>query len=435
MLVGGGQRAGARRWFGDGAWLLAGASVNGLAAYAYLALGTRTYGASDFVAVSVLWSIWAVTGAAVVFPIQHEVTRRLESGRGEAPVRDIVAPLIGVVVVLAIAVALIAVVLAEPLFGSDAMLNPIMAGWIVVGAGLSGLVRGALGGRRRFVATGLAIGAENVARLAGALVVVIVGMGVEAYTIALGLGPVAMLVWVGSLRFRDTGSSLAGERGVTGLGRTFGGLAGAAVMSQVVLTSSPVVLALTGGAAASVTSLFAALAVFRAPYLLLLGLTARITGTLTRAAVARQEQRLVQARWLFVGGSVALAAAFWLFGVTVGDAVLRALFGPTVALDRVDFGGLAVGSGLAMGGILLVLLLLARGSSSAALAGWLVALVPAAIVLTLAPAGEVTTVVGAFVVAECAALVLLTILDRYVSRAAEGSRRPRTGAAVGGEPA
>ena len=176
-----------------------------------------------------------------------------------------------------------------------------------------------------------------------------------------------MLVWVGSLRFSATGHSLANERGLTGLGRTFGGLAGAAVISQVVLTSSPVALALTGGAAASVTSLFAALAVFRAPYLLLLGLTARITGTLTRAAMAGNERRLRLARWSFVGGAVGLAAVFWVFGVTIGEEALQVLFGPTVSLDRVDFGGLAIGSGLAMGGILLVLLLLARGRTSAAM--------------------------------------------------------------------
>ena len=153
-----------RRWMGDGAWLLGGAAVNGLAAYAYLALGTRHYGATDFSGVSVLWSIWAVTGAAVVFPIQHEVTRRLESGRGEAPVRDIVVPLVATVLVLSLLVTAVAWALAEPLFGSDRIVNPLMAGWIVAGAGLSGLVRGALGGRRRFVATGMAIAAENLAR-------------------------------------------------------------------------------------------------------------------------------------------------------------------------------------------------------------------------------------------------------------------------------
>jgi hypothetical protein len=405
---------------------LGGASINGLAAYAYLALGTRHFGATDFSGVSVLWSIWAVTGAAVVFPIQHEVTRRLESGRGEAPVRDILAPLGAAIAVLAVAVTIVTWTLAEPLFGSDRLLNPIMAGWIVAGAGYSGLIRGALGGRRRFVATGMALGAENVARLAGAIVVLAAGWSVGAYTLAMGLGPLALLVWIGSLRFTATGQPLDSERGLAGVGRTFGGLAGAAVISQVILTSSPVALALTGGAAASVTSLFAALAVFRAPYLLLLGVTARVTGTLTRAVTAHDEHRLRQAQVLFLGGSVALAVAFGLFGFTVGEKTLQLLFGPTVELDRADFGWLGIGSGLAMGGILLVLLLLARGRSSVALGAWLIALVPAGVVLAIAPSGEVGSVVAAFVAAEVAAVALLAFFDQRVSRATAAAVRERS---------
>lgn len=408
------------RWLNDGAWLVAGAAVNGLAAYAYLALGTREYGAADFSAVSVLWSIWAVTGAAVVFPIQHEVTRRLESGRGEAPVRAILAPLVVTTVLLSVAATVVAWAVAEPLFGTDRLLNPLMTGWIVAGAGVSGLVRGALGGRRRFMATGMAIGFENVARLAGAVVVVVAGLEVGAYTLALGLGPLAMLVWAPALRFDRSGRVVPREMGFSGLSRTFGGLAGASAISQLALTSSPVALALTGGAAASVTSLFAALALFRAPYLLVLGVTARITGTLTRAAIAGEQARLRRARAFFFSGSLALATGFCIVGVTIGDWGLRLLFGPTVDLDRGDFAWLGVGSGLAMGAILLVLLLLARGHSSAALSAWAISLVPAGVFLAIAPRGEVSSVVGAFVIAEATAVALLTAFD---ARLASGASR------------
>jgi hypothetical protein len=217
-----------------------------------------------------------------------------------------------------------------------------------------------------------------------------------------------MLIWAGSLRFTAEGRSLDSERGLAGIARTFGGLAGAAVISQVVLTSSPIALALTGGEAANVTSLFAALAIFRAPYLLLLGVTARITGTLTRAVIARDERRLRQARHIFAGGAIALALGFGVFGLSVGQSVLRVLFGPTVVLGSSAFAWLGVGSGLAMGGILLVLLLLARGRSLAALTVWLVALGSGALVLALSAAGEVSSVVAAFVVAELVAVGLLS---------------------------
>lgn len=243
------------------------------------------------------------------------------------------------------------------------------------------------------------------------------GWGVGAYTLALGLGTLAMLGWIRSLRFRPTGQTLDEERGFAGLARGFGGLAGASVISQIVLTSSPVLLALTGGTRAMVTSLFAALAVFRAPYLLLLGLTARITGTLTNASREHDRRRLARARLAFAGVAVGATGAYVLFALTFADEVLRLLFGPTVRLDRVDLGMLAGGNGMATGAILLVLLLMARGRSAAALGAWLVALVPGAAFLLVADSGTVHSVVGAFLVAECTAVVALVLVDLRAERA------------------
>ncbi len=65
-----------------------------------------------------------------------------------------------------------------------------------------------------------------------------------------------------------------------------GNVAGGTVIAQSVLTGGPVVLSLVGGTRAEVTSLFTALALFRAPYIVALGLAIRVTAHLTDLAAA-----------------------------------------------------------------------------------------------------------------------------------------------------
>ena len=53
------------------------------------------------------------------------------------------------------------------------------------------------------------------------------------------------------------------------------------MIGQAVLTGGPVVLALAGGSARDITALFAGLALFRAPYIVALGLVSQLTGRFT----------------------------------------------------------------------------------------------------------------------------------------------------------
>ena len=86
---------------GDGASLGAGAVLNGLLAYGFLLVGNRAYGAG-FAPVSSVWSVWAVTAAAVTVPVHHAVLRRaVGTGRGTGLGR-LLAPAAAIGVVVAV---------------------------------------------------------------------------------------------------------------------------------------------------------------------------------------------------------------------------------------------------------------------------------------------------------------------------------------------
>ena len=70
-----------------------------------------------------------------------------------------------------------------------------------------------------------------------------------------------------------------------------GNVAGGTVIAQSVLTGGPVVLSLVGGTRHEVTSLFTALALFRAPYIVALGLAIRVTAAPDRPGRRRAVRR------------------------------------------------------------------------------------------------------------------------------------------------
>ena len=68
------------------ALLAAGSVVSGLLAYLLFALVTRGLGATPAAPVSVLWTLWALAGAAFTFPLQHWITRSVVAGMDPAMV-------------------------------------------------------------------------------------------------------------------------------------------------------------------------------------------------------------------------------------------------------------------------------------------------------------------------------------------------------------
>ena len=187
------------------------------------------------------------------------------------------------------------------------------------------------------------------------------------------------------------------------------------MISQAVLTGGPVALALLGGTPAQVTGLFVALALFRAPYTLALGVVSPATGMLTRLVVAEKHAAI---RRVLAGIVAATALGVGLAAVVgwfVGPALLRLVFGASIDVSAEVCLLTAVGSALSLGTLLLSLVAMANDRSHTTLRSWLVAAVAAGVTIAVGPGTPLTTVTYAFVVAQLVAFATL-LTEQLVAR-------------------
>ena len=388
----------------DPVGLALGSIVSGLLAYVLFALLTRGLGAATAAPVSVLWTLWAFAGAAFTFPLQHWITRSMVAGH-EADVRRAAGRVAAVVLVAALALGGLSWLIRDQLFRRDDAWFPAMVVLVILGSGALGVVRGGLGGRGRFESLAWSLVAENALRclLVGLLLLAGVRDPV-AHGLCLVAGSLVAL-WPTGLRLTDSG---AGES------RPFAFLSGAAagqVISQSVLTGGPVLLALLGGSPHEVTAMFAALALFRAPYMVVLGSASRLTLRVAEHSAAGDRAAL----WSFARGLAVLTV------VAVGLAgVLGGLWGPDVLQlvfgDTVDVGAglatvLALGCTLALTNLVLSVGGLAQGRAGAVAGAWGVAVLAGAVgVVGLSALSPADRSSGAFLTAEIAAMAALAVV-------------------------
>jgi hypothetical protein len=197
-----------------------------------------------------------------------------------------------------------------------------------------------------------------------------------------------------------------------------GGLAGGILVSQVILNAGPVVLQGLGGAEEDVTALFLSLALFRAPYLLALGAATRLTGPLTDLVVGGRTSRLNRVvRWVVMGtlGAAAVAAAG---AYLVGPWLVDAIFAPSVPTRGPVVAAIALGSTVALGGLGLVLVLLAQHRTAAIQATWLGGLGGALAGLAAWPGDDLARVVASFIAGVSVAFIAMVAVLRGWSRTA-----------------
>jgi O-antigen/teichoic acid export membrane protein len=411
----------------DARALAIGSAVSGLLAYLVFALTTRGLGAAQAGPVSVLWSYWSFAGAAFTFPIQHWVARSVPA-HGEVSVRRSIPLLSLVILGSSLLLGGLAWLARESLFHRSDAWFPLMVAAITFGSALIGGVGGGLSARGRFVAVAWSLVAENGVRCAAAGVLLVVGdTRVVAYGLCLVAGSLVVVLWPSALRFGTEGDATGGPH-------PFAFLAGASVsqlIGQVVLTGPPVLLALAGGAPGDVTTLFAALALLRAPYMLALGMVAQLTTWVTRAvvtgnlsALARMRVRLRLATLV----TVALAAGG---AALLGPFVLPLVFGPDVTLGSFAMALIAAGCALAVTNLVLVVSGLAQGRSSSVAWCWVGSVLAAGVTyvaLTGLPLED--TVIWSFLAAETVAFALLSVVEARAPRHAPGISR-RSGAGLG----
>ncbi|MDX6323651.1 MAG: hypothetical protein QOK15_5 [Nocardioidaceae bacterium] len=387
----------------DTAALALGSAASGLLAYVFFALTTRGLGSAAAAPVAVLWSYWAFAGAAVAFPLQHWVTRSILA-HGEGAVRRTVPRLVAALLTLSLAAVVVTALLREPLFHRNDLWFPALAGALTVGAGVTGLFRGSLSGRNQLTAVGASLVAENALRCVAATTLYLAGeRNPVGYGCALIAGNLVAVCWPSAFRFAPgTGSSRLSP---------FAFLAGAGLaqlVNQVVLTGGPVLLALTGGSPAEVTALFAALALFRAPYLVALGIMPQVTRLVTSLVLAGNAATVERFRAFVVGVTLAASLLAGAFGAWLGPGVLHVVFGTSLQLDAQQTALVAVGCAVAVANLVLTVSDLAQDRPTGVAGSWVAALVVGAVaVLVLGGLTPLERTVWAFVVAEVAAFVAL----------------------------
>ena len=385
--------------------LAAGSLVSGLLAYVLFALLTRGLGAEAAAPVSVLWTQWTFAAAALTFPLQHWITRSMVAGH-EGDVRSAAPRVAGLVVAVALALGLAAWLLRERLFHRDDAWFPVLVVLITLGTAAVGVVRGGLAGRGRFVAVAWSLVAENALRCALVGVLLLAGVrNPELHGLALVAGGLVAL-WPSAWRIAPGGP--VGQGGALAF---LGGAATGQVVAQGVLTGGPVMLALLGGSPVEVTAMFAALALFRAPYMVVLGTLPQLTERVTTYVVSGAVDRLRSlARGLAVVTVVAVPLA-GAFGALLGPGLLRLVFGSTVDVTSEVAAVLAAGSTLAVANVLLMVAALAGERPLRVGVAWTAAvLVGAVAAVVLAGSSAVTRTSVAFLVVEVVATAALGVV-------------------------
>jgi O-antigen/teichoic acid export membrane protein len=393
----------------NGQALAVGSAVSGVLAYVFFSLTTRSLGPVAAAPVSVLWTYWSFTAATLTFPVQHWISRSVAAHGTEAPVRRALPRVFVTVTALSVLTGLLAWLAREPLFHTADLWFPVLVGLVTLGSAANGTVRGALTARYRFVDVGVALVGENGIRVLTAVALVLLGLHTSVgFALCLAAGPLIGLAWPSAWRFSSADDDGHRESAIAFLA----GAGAGQLMSQFVLTGAPVVLALAGGAPAQVTAVFVALALFRAPYTVALGVVAQLTGRLTTWVV---EERWDLLRKVRLGTALVSAAGAVLAGVLaawIGLPLIRLVFGPEITLPHGPLLMLAAGSTLALGNLVMTVLLMALDRSAGVAIVWGVALLLGAAGYLVVTSSEVQRTCVAFLVAEAAALVAALIVAR-----------------------
>ena len=407
---------------------MVGSIVNGLLAYVFVVIGTRTLGAEAFAPIAVLWGFWAFSGAALAFPIQHWVIRQIEVDGGPQGVAAALPRLSAAVLAVAGVEGLVAAAFGSRLFGSGSWIWPAAVAGLAVGTGVLGLVRGMLSGLGRFGPAAVVIGGENLVRVVAAVVASVFWASSAGFGAALLTGPLVALGWPGVFRLlRDRSLARPSIRlaGASAMG---------SVLSQSVLHGGPVALASLGGSPAIVTVVFSTMALFRAPYLIGVGLSLRTTGPVSRWVLDGDRRRVARFGLLIAVSGLVLAGVAALAAWVIGPSLVAGVFGAESRPDAWVAAVVAAASSLALVGLWQFVTLIAAGREASLVASWLIGFSAFALAIALVPGDPVTRVVWAFLTGEAsAAAAMATALVTWARRASSGEVGQDGGRHAGGE--
>ncbi|MGH3472622.1 MAG: lipopolysaccharide biosynthesis protein [Nocardioidaceae bacterium] len=407
----------------DTSALAVGSTINGILAYVFFALTTRAIGSESAAPVSVLWTYWSFAAAAITFPIQHWIARSVAAHGGEGAVRQQLTRVTLSMLGVSAATGALAWLGRGSLFHSQDLWFPLLIATVTIGSVLSGVVRGALTGRRQFVSVAVEFVGENSLRCAAVVAIMVAGATSPVYYgLCLAIGPLVALCWPSALRFSTKAREGHRESSLTFIG----GAAGGQLIGQAILTGGPVVLALSGARPHEVTALFAALALFRAPYVLALGLVTQLTGRLTSLVVQNRLADLRRIRLVVLVTTVVASVGAAAIGAVLGPPLLRLIFGPDVTIAGDLALVLAIGSTVALGNLVLTVALLAQNRGGVVARVWTIGLLGGVVCFAAVDTGALARTCLAFLAAEVVAFAA-----SYVEQVRWSSRRVAAATPVG----
>lgn len=398
-----------RRGSGGPAALLGAGAVNGLAAYAFIILGVRTFGADDFAPVAVVWSLWAIGAAGITSPLQHWAIHTARVTGSERPMAARRQRLVVGAVGIAAVVWLASSPTRDVLFAATSPVYPAVAAAVVITATLAGYVRGVLGGRDRFVALAGSLVGDGLLRLGLLVLVVVTGLGVEAAAVAIPAGTLVVVCWTSTARLED-------HRDQTSPAPPLGVLSIAFLLLHTLLNAPPVLASAQQADPEVVSSLFAAFAVFRAPFLLLTTLSTKVSYALASWVGRSASAELERFRRAVAATTVGISVVGWLLGAAPADWVLALVYGPEVRLPEGSGPAIVAGSATSLGVLLLMLLLASRDRTQASLRPLVVALAISAALSILGPGGVGARIALGFLAGQVTAFCLLLQADLRAAR-------------------
>lgn len=395
-------------------WVALGSTVGGGAAFLFQVVGTRVLGPVAYAPISVLWTLQYLWVAVAVTALEAYIARLVTvGGEDTGELRRFLRLFHRWLLATAALAAAAGVVLRGQLFAGFADLAVVL-GLVVLAYGWYAVVRGRAAGADRFRAYGLATIVESGLRLVVAAAVLAVAADARALAWVFPIGPAVVLAWAAARRHpvaRRPGAAAGTQvRSHRPARRFLAATSTANAAVQFLLAGGPLVLIPLGADAVTISVFFTTITAARVPMTFALnGGLSRVLPPLTRMGQAGDEPGLRRATRRMLAGILGGAVLAAVGAALAGPTVLAWLFGEAFRPGRTLVVAVAVGSVLAVGGLLVDQLHIALGTDGRLPAVWLPAVGLGLALVVLLPLAADVRVAVAFAAATGGALLALSV--------------------------
>lgn len=358
--------------------LLIASGLTGVAGASFILISERAVGLDAFAPMAQLWTIWSISAATLLFAYQQWAIR-IGVGRRVGLLRALRGAPAGLLAASTVGTGLVTLAVRSSLFHSASLFWPAAAAVVVLGTVVGGVVRGQLAATGRHSLLALVIAGDNVVRMVLAIVLVAAGATVGWYAVAhLASYLVLAVGWLPARHLAAPEPSPSPELApgagsdTADLGTaTLGTAAVAGFLSHVALAGPPLLVAVNGGSARTVSTLFVVLTAIRLPHLVLQAGAPRAGVAFHGWVESGRQDLLDRARLAILAGTASVAAVAFGAGALLCDLFIGTLFDIRGRVDPVTYGLFAAAGVCSVGDAFATVLLVARGANRFLVTRWL----------------------------------------------------------------